>query len=145
MGWRNQNRSSAPELASSVAECAATLIDDYFRQINTLISHASIVHSYSVTYDKRSTSVGFIRGSVYFIDGSMLHLREFVNVQHDVERYMYAYHFSDRMGPLFFATTTRLTFQLDLLSRITNMRAASPTLCRSTHLPSREFWPRSRI
>jgi hypothetical protein len=26
------------------------------------------------------------------LDGSVSHLREFVNVQHGVERYMYAYH-----------------------------------------------------
>ena len=78
------------------------MIDDYFRHIDTLLSHTSIVHSYSVTYDKRSTSVGFIRGSVYFIDGSMLHLREFVNVQHDVERYMYAYHYQRPDGTFVF-------------------------------------------
>jgi hypothetical protein len=78
------------------------LIDAYFRHIDTLISHTSIVHSYSVTYDKRSTSVGFIRGSIYFIDGSMLHLREFVNVQHDIERYMYAYHYQRPDGTFVF-------------------------------------------
>jgi Family of unknown function (DUF6516) len=68
------------------------LIEDYFRQVDALITSSSIVHSSSMTYDKRSTYIGFIRGSVYFLDGSVLHLREFVNVQHGVERYMYAYH-----------------------------------------------------
>ena len=69
------------------------MIDAYFRQIDMLISQSSMVHSYRVTYDKRSTYIGFIRGSIYFSDGSILHLREFVNVQHDSERYMYAYHY----------------------------------------------------
>jgi hypothetical protein len=69
------------------------LIEDYFRQVDALITGTSIVHSFSMTYDKRSTYIGFIRGSVYFLDGSVLHLREFVNVQHGVERYMYAYHY----------------------------------------------------
>jgi hypothetical protein len=69
------------------------LIEDYFRQVDALITSTSIVHSFGITYDKRSTYVGFIRGSVYFLDGSVLHLREFVHVQHGVERYMYAYHY----------------------------------------------------
>jgi Family of unknown function (DUF6516) len=69
------------------------LIEDYFRQVDAFITGPSIVHSFSMTYDKRSTYIGFIRGSVYFLDGSVLHLREFVNVQHSVERYMYAYHY----------------------------------------------------
>jgi hypothetical protein len=69
------------------------LIEDYFRQVETLIATAGIVHSSSITYDKRSTYIGFIRGEIYFLDGSLLHLREFVNVEHGIERYMYAYHY----------------------------------------------------
>jgi Family of unknown function (DUF6516) len=69
------------------------LIEEYFRQVDTLITSTSIVHASSMTYDKRSAYIGFIRGSVYFLDGSVLHLREFVSVQHGVERYMYAYHY----------------------------------------------------
>jgi hypothetical protein len=68
------------------------LIEDYFRRIATLIATAGIIHSSSITYDKRSTSIGFIRGEISFLDGSQLHLREFVNVEHGIERYMYAYH-----------------------------------------------------
>jgi hypothetical protein len=78
------------------------LIEAYFRHIDTLLGHTSIVHPYSVTYDKRSTSIGFIRGSIYFFDGSILHLREFVNVQHNVERYMYAYHYQRSDGTFVF-------------------------------------------
>ena len=62
------------------------MIEDYFRHIESLIANADIVHSSSITYDKRSTYIGFIRGNIYFLDGSLLHLREFVNVQHGVER-----------------------------------------------------------
>jgi Family of unknown function (DUF6516) len=78
------------------------LIEDYFRQVETLIATASIVHSSSITYDKRSTYIGFIRGEIYFLDGSQLHLREFVNVEHGVERYMYAYHYQRPDGTLVF-------------------------------------------
>ena len=69
------------------------MIEDYFRHIASCIASADIVHSSSITYDKRSSYVGFIRGNIYFLDGSLLHLREFVNVQHGVERYMYVYQY----------------------------------------------------
>jgi hypothetical protein len=78
------------------------LIEDYFRQIATLIATVGIVHSSSITYDKRSTSIGFIRGDIYFLDGSQLHLREFVNVERSTERYMYAYHYQRSDGTLVF-------------------------------------------
>jgi len=78
------------------------LIEDYFRQVDTLIANASIVHSSSITYDKRSSYIGFIRGDIYFVDGSLLHLREFVNVQHEVDRYVYVYHFQRPDGTMVF-------------------------------------------
>jgi len=78
------------------------LIEDYFRQVETLIATTGVIHSSSVTYDKRSTYIGFIRGIVYFLDGSQLHLREFVNVEHGIERYMYAYHYQRSDGDLVF-------------------------------------------
>jgi hypothetical protein len=45
------------------------LIEDYFQQVETLLATASIVHSSSITYDKRSTYIGFIRGEIYFLEG----------------------------------------------------------------------------
>lgn len=78
------------------------MIEDYFLQVATLIATASIIHSSSITYDKRSTSIGFIRGDIYFLDGSLLHLREFVNVEHGIDRYMYAYHYQRPDGTLVF-------------------------------------------
>ncbi len=78
------------------------MIEDYFRQIDRLIAGVSIVHSSCITHDKRSTYIGFIRGEVYFLDGSCLHLREFVNVEHDIDRYMYVYHYQRSDGTLVF-------------------------------------------
>ena len=62
------------------------MIEDYFRRIDALIADASIVRFFDITYDKRSTSIGFIRGSIYFLDGSLLHLREFVGVEYGTDR-----------------------------------------------------------
>lgn len=78
------------------------MIEEYFRHIESLIATTDVGHSSSITYDKRSTYLGFIRGNIYFLDGSLLHLREFVNVQHGVERYMYVYQYQSASGTLIF-------------------------------------------
>jgi hypothetical protein len=36
------------------------MIEDYFRQVAALIADNSIVHSSSITYDKRSSYIGLI-------------------------------------------------------------------------------------
>jgi hypothetical protein len=78
------------------------LIEDYFRQVDDLFASASIVHSSSLTYDKRSPYFGLIRGEIYFLDGSCLHLREFVNVERGIDRYMYVYHYQRSDGTFVF-------------------------------------------
>jgi hypothetical protein len=78
------------------------LIEVYFQEISVVISKTAGVQSSCLTYDKRSSYIGFIRGSICFYDGSVLHLREFVNVQYGIERYMYAYHYQKPDGIMIF-------------------------------------------
>ena len=78
------------------------MIEDYFRHIASCTASADIVHSSSITYDKRSSYVGVVRGNIYFLDGSLLHLREFINVQHGIERYMYVYQYQSQTGVFIF-------------------------------------------
>jgi Family of unknown function (DUF6516) len=87
---------------ASPTEGHPALIEDYFRRIESLVADAGIVRFFNITYDKRSASIGFIRGSIYFLDGSLLHLREFVDVEYGSERYMYAYHYQRLDGTLVF-------------------------------------------
>jgi hypothetical protein len=87
---------------ASPAEGHPALIEDYFRWIETLVANASIVRFFNITYDKCSTYIGFIRASIYFLDGSLLHLREFIDVEYGSERYMYAYHYQRSDGVLVF-------------------------------------------
>jgi hypothetical protein len=61
-----------------------------------------VVQSSSITYDKRSTHEGFIRGEIYFVDESMLHLREFVDVESTVEHLLYVYQYMDARQQLQF-------------------------------------------
>ena len=44
-----------------------------------------------MTYDKRGTHEGYLRGELYFVDASVLHVREFVDVETTVERLLYVY------------------------------------------------------
>lgn len=77
-------------------------IEAYFARIRETIDASAIVQSSNVTYDKRSSFTGFIRGEIYVIDGSVLHLREFLDVETDVERLTYAYQYMDKAQELVF-------------------------------------------
>lgn len=77
-------------------------IEAYFQQLRETIDTCPIVHSFNVTYDKRGSHEGFIRGEVYFVDGSILHLREFVDVEIGVDRLTYVYQYMDSAKKLVF-------------------------------------------
>lgn len=77
-------------------------IEEYFEHLRETIDNSPIVRTYTVTYDKRGTHEGFIRGEIYFIDDSALHLREFVDVEGSIERMMYVYHYLDESNNLIF-------------------------------------------
>ena len=78
------------------------LIEDYFQQIRQTIDGCHAVQSSAVTYDKRGTHEGYIRGELHFEDGSILHLREFVDVETLVERLTYVYQYMDAVERLVF-------------------------------------------
>ena len=46
-----------------------------------------------MAYDKRSFYEGFIYVQVYFLDGSILHLREYIDVETNLDRIAYAYQY----------------------------------------------------
>jgi hypothetical protein len=52
--------------------------------------------------DQRSAVRGFIAGSLHFLDGSVLHFREFVDLTQTEPKVMYAYHYQDANGTLIF-------------------------------------------
>lgn len=81
---------------------SSLLIDVYFRQIAELIENCAIVQSANVAYDKRGRHEGYIRGELYFVDGSILHIREFVDVEDQVDRLTYAYQYMNANQALVF-------------------------------------------
>ena len=68
-------------------------IDDYFAQIRATLAGTAIVQTSVVTYDIRGPFEGYIRGELSLIDGSTLHVREYVDVEQEIERLTYAYHY----------------------------------------------------
>jgi len=77
-------------------------IDEYFRTIDDFLVGLDIAFARQVNYDKRSSDTGFLRGQIYFIDGSVLHFREFVAIEEQIDRYKYAYHYQTADGSLVF-------------------------------------------
>jgi len=70
-------------------------IEAYFRQIEKTIETCAVIQLSNVTYEKRGTHEGFIQGELNLVDGSTLHVREFVDVEITVDRLMYTYQFID--------------------------------------------------
>ncbi len=68
-------------------------IEAYFQQIQSITAACSFIQLSNVTYEKRGTYEGFIRGELHFVDDSVLHLREFVDVEAGGDRLMYAYQY----------------------------------------------------
>ena len=77
-------------------------IDAYFRHITELIANCAIVQSSNIAFDKRAQHEGYFRGELHFIDGSALHVREFVDVEDGVDRLTYVYQYMNANETLVF-------------------------------------------
>jgi hypothetical protein len=77
-------------------------IEAYFRKFQDAVDASPVVRSTRLTYDKRSSFEGYIRGELYFIDESSLHVREYVSVEGSVDRLTYAYQYMNADKELIF-------------------------------------------
>jgi hypothetical protein len=71
-------------------------IEEYFDQVRKEVEVSPIIHLLNVTYEKRGTYEGVVRGRAYFIDKTVLEWREYIDVERTVDRLMYAYQYMDR-------------------------------------------------
>ncbi|NEO18060.1 MULTISPECIES: DUF6516 family protein [unclassified Moorena] len=78
------------------------LIEDYFDQIDILLSSSLIVKGLTIEREKRGMYEGFIRGKINFQDNSLLHFREFVYVEISIDRKMYSYQYMNYDNNLIF-------------------------------------------
>lgn len=77
-------------------------IEEYFRQIQKTIDSCAVVQTSTIMFDKRSTYEGYVRGDTFFVDDSVLHFREFLDVETDRERLMYVYQYLSSEKKLIF-------------------------------------------
>ncbi|MDY0096315.1 MAG: DUF6516 family protein [Candidatus Vecturithrix sp.] len=77
-------------------------IEAYFETLQPLIRDCGYIQSTTITTDKRSDYVGFFKADLYFIDGSVLFVREFVFTKTELMKDMYAYHYQDAQGQIIF-------------------------------------------
>lgn len=68
-------------------------IENYFERVRQILDACLIIQSFNVAYDKRGSHEGFIHGQVYFLDGSILFVREYVDVETNLDRIVYAYQY----------------------------------------------------
>lgn len=57
------------------------MIESYFQGLLDVIAASPFVSTSDISFDKRSSSIGFVRGAVHFADESVLHLRELVDLR----------------------------------------------------------------
>ena len=77
-------------------------IEAYFHQIQDTITSCRVLQASNVFYDKRATYEGFIRGEFYFVDGSVLHFREVVDVEMTIDCLTYTYQYMTAARTLIF-------------------------------------------
>ncbi len=69
------------------------MIQIYFQELNAVIEAARGIAAHELTFDQRAMDAGYVRGDIYFVDGSRLHVREYVSTEFGVERLTYVYHY----------------------------------------------------
>lgn len=77
-------------------------IADYASRIRSAILETPHVVSHSLAYEDRPPVAGIVRGSAAFVDGSVLHFKEFLQLSPTVIRLKYAYQYVMTDGSLNF-------------------------------------------
>jgi hypothetical protein len=77
-------------------------IEEYFQHIQQIVASSAVIRLSELSYQKRGSYEGFLRGELYCVDGSRLHVREFVDTEGSVARLMYAYHYVNTSNELIF-------------------------------------------
>lgn len=86
-------------------------VDEYFTQLETLIDACGSIRATIIHKDKRSDYVGYFRADLYFYDGSLLHVREFIFTRTQILKDLYAYHYQDAKGQTLFRYDNTRHFQ----------------------------------
>lgn len=68
-------------------------IEEYFSSIRTLITNCGYISSAQITYDVRTGHLGYVKGTLFFLDGSRLEFTEYIDVEFKPTKddYRYSY------------------------------------------------------
>ena len=81
------------------------LLKDYLIELYETIdefTQTSLILSSNVITDFRTDKIGFIKGSLSFIDGSTLFFKEYLDVRYRLIKHTYSFHYQDRSSLLRF-------------------------------------------
>ena len=82
------------------------MIQAYFNQVKSIVDQYAVtrfVLDANVSFETRPGEQGYLTGSITFLDGSVLHFREFLDaVKETVDKLMYTYHYQDAGNQLIF-------------------------------------------
>ena len=77
-------------------------INDYARELESIIVSCSLVTSYVLNIDVRSNDIVFISGRLDFRDGSILDFKEFIeDTETKLEKFKYGYNYRKSSKVLF--------------------------------------------
>lgn len=79
-------------------------LKEYVATLETLIAATPFVASTSLFYEERPPSAGLLKGTLFFVDGSQLDLKEFLITQPTMRAFKYGYYYH---------TGSRLIFRYD--------------------------------
>ena len=71
------------------------LVSEYFQYLRDIIDACEVITAKEIVEDERSDYLGFFKATLYFHDGTVLHVREYVFTRFGVERETYVYHYQD--------------------------------------------------
>jgi hypothetical protein len=81
------------------------LLNNYQADIIAIIQkyvNQGWILSFIFAVDARSDYVGFIQGSLEFVEGLRLFFKEYVDLQESIEKLSYSFHYQDRSNNLIF-------------------------------------------
>jgi hypothetical protein len=68
-------------------------LKDYLATLQAVVAATPFVVSISLSYEERPPTAGFIKGTVFFTDGSQVDFKEFVVAHPALRVIKYAYHY----------------------------------------------------
>ncbi len=81
------------------------LLNEYLDDIETFINdfvEAGIIISFEVATDFRTDKIGLIKGSLTFVDNSILYFKEYLDLRFGIRKYTYSYHYQENNAALRF-------------------------------------------